>query len=122
MTELEIGYGQMKVLRALWEVKRATAQELTDILGKNEPIKFSTVSTFLRILVKKEVIAYDVDNRTFIYYPLVKEEDIANYAVTNLIDHVFAGSKDGFVSFIVKNNYIDPEEAGKIKEMLDNEE
>ena len=122
MTELEIGYGQMKVLRALWEVNRATAQELTDILCKNEPIKFSTVSTFLRILVKKEVISYDVDNRTFIYYPLVKEEDIANYAVTNLIDHVFAGSKNGFVSFIVKNNYIDPEEARKIKEMLDNEE
>ena len=122
MTELEIGYGQMKVLRALWKEKRATAQELTDILNKNEPIKFSTVSTFLRILVKKGVVAYDVDKRTFIFYPLVKEADIANHAVMNLIDHVFAGSKEGFVSFIVKNNYIDPEELQKIEEMIDNEE
>ena len=122
MTELEIGYGQMKVLRALWKEKRATAHELTEILNKNEPIKFSTVSTFLRTLVKKGVVAYDIDKRTFIFYPLVKEEDIANHAVMNLIDHVFAGSKEGFVSFIVKNNFIEHDEFRKIKEMIDNEE
>lgn len=122
MTELEIGYGQMKVLRVLWKQKRATAHELTEILNKKEPIKFSTVSTFLRTLVKKGVVAYDIDKRTFIFYPLVKEEDIANHAVMNLIDHVFAGSKEGFVSFIVKNNFIEHDEFRKIKEMIDNEE
>ena len=122
MTELDIGIGQMKVMRALWILKRATAQELTEALSKIEPIKFSTVSTFLRILVKKGVVAYDVDKRTFIFYPLVKEKDIANHAVMNLIDHVFAGSKEGFVSFIVKNNYIEHEEIKKINEMIDNEE
>ncbi|MCE5250250.1 BlaI/MecI/CopY family transcriptional regulator [bacterium] len=122
MTELEIGSGQMKVLRALWKEKRATAQKLTEILNETEPIKFSTVSTFLRILVKKGVVAFDVDKRTYIFYPLVKEKDIANHAVMNLIDHVFAGSKEGFVSFIINNNYIEPDELKKIKAMIDNKE
>ena len=122
MTELEIGRGQMKVLRVLWKKKKATAQEITDTLNKVEPVKFSTVSTFLRILVRKGVIGFNIDKRTFIYYPVVKEEDIANHAVMDLIDHVFAGSKEGFVSFILKNKYIESGELKKIREMIDNEE
>jgi BlaI family penicillinase repressor len=118
MQKLEIGKGQMKVLRVLWERKRATAQEITDILNKAEPIKFSTVSTFLRTLVHKGVAGYDIDQRTYIYYPLVKEESIANHAVKDLIDHVFAGSMEGLVSFILKKKYISPEELAKIQEKL----
>ncbi|MHB9030631.1 MAG: BlaI/MecI/CopY family transcriptional regulator [Candidatus Latescibacterota bacterium] len=122
MQKLDIGKGQMKVLRVLWERKRATAQEITDILNKTDPIKFSTVSTFLRTLVHKGVAGYDVEQRTYIYYPLVKEDSIANHAVKDLIDHVFEGSIQGFVSFILKKKYVSPEELAKIQEMLDNEE
>ena len=64
MTDFDIGPGQMKVLRVLWEKKRVTAQEVTAILNETEPIKFSTVATFLRTLVKKGVAAYDVVDRT----------------------------------------------------------
>ncbi len=68
MPRLEVGKGQMKVLRVLWEKKRATAQDITDILNRTEPIKFSTVYTFLRLMVKNGVVGYDVDQRTYIYY------------------------------------------------------
>lgn len=122
MQKLEIGKGQMKVLRVLWERKRATAQEITDILNKTEPIKFSTVSTFLRTLVHKGVAGYDIEQRTYTYYPLVKEESIANHAVKDLIDHVFAGSMEGLVSFILNKKYISPEELAKIQEKLDKKE
>jgi BlaI family transcriptional regulator, penicillinase repressor len=122
MQKLDIGKGQMKVLRVLWERKRATAQEFTEILNRTEPIKFSTVSTFLRTLVHKGVAGYDVEQRTYIYYPLVKEESIANHAVKDLIDHVFEGSMEGLVSFILKKKYISPEELAKIQEKLDKKE
>lgn len=122
MQKMEIGKGQMKVLRVLWDRKRATAQEITDILNETEPIKFSTVSTFLRTLVQKGVAGYDVQQRTYIYYPLVKEESIANHAVRDLIDHIFEGSIPGFVSFILKKKIVSPEELAKIQEMLDDKE
>lgn len=122
MQKLEIGKGQMKVLRVLWDRQRATAQEITDILNRTEPIKFSTVSTFLRTLVHKGVVGYDVAQRTYIYYPKAKEESIATHAVKDLIDHVFAGSMEGLVSFILKKKYISPEELAKIQEKLDTKE
>jgi BlaI family penicillinase repressor len=118
MTTYDIGTGQMKVLRVLWEKKRATAVEIADILNVSEPIKFSTVSTFLRTLVKKGVVGYDVDQRTFIYYPLVKEDAIAGHAVKNLVDHVFAGSMRGFMSFILSGENLSPDEIVEIRSML----
>ncbi len=118
MTTYDIGTGQMKVLRVLWEKKRATAQEITDILNASEPVKFSTVSTFLRTLVKKGVIGYDVDQRTFIYYPLVEEETIARHAVNNLVNHVFSGSLRGFMSFIIKGKDLSPDDIDDIRNLL----
>ena len=122
MPRLEIGKGQMKVLRVLWAQKRATAQEVTDILNQTEPAKFSTVCTFLRLLVRNGVAGYDVEKRTYIYYPLVKEDSIATHAVKGLIDHVFSGSLEGFVSFMLRKKLISPEELTKAQETLDNEE
>ena len=118
MTTLEIGRGQMKVMRVLWEKKRATAQEITDILNETDPIKFSTVSTFLRTLVRKEAIAYDIEKRTFIYYPLINEEHVANHALQDLIDHIFAGSIEGFASFVIKNKYIPQDELNKVWKLI----
>ena len=122
MPRLEVGKGQMKVLRVLWERKRETAQEITDILNRTEPVKFSTVYTFLRLMVKNGVVGYDVDQRTYIYYPLVEEERIATSAVNGLVDHIFDGSMAGFVSFMLKNRYISPDDIAKAREMLDKEE
>lgn len=119
MSELELGKGQMKVMRVLWKKKRATAQEITDILNESEPTKHSTVQTFLRILVKKGAAAYDVDKRTHIFYPLVEETQIKKYALQDFIDHVFAGSAGVMVSYLVQNQYITSSELKKIYKLFD---
>ena len=76
MTEYEIGSGQMKVMRVLWKKNRATAQEIIDELNKDEIVRRSTVQTFLRVLVKKGIIDYDTEDRTFVYYPVIEKEEI----------------------------------------------
>ncbi|MBN1290344.1 MAG: BlaI/MecI/CopY family transcriptional regulator [Candidatus Latescibacteria bacterium] len=118
MPELEIGKGQMKVLRILWDKKRATVQEIIDILNETERVKPTTVWTFLKVLVKKGIVGYDVEKRTYIYYPLVEEPCVANHAVKNLINHMFSGSRESFATFIIKNRYISPEEVEQIKNLL----
>ena len=111
----------MRVMRVRWEKKRATAQEFTDELNKSKSTKFSTVSTFLQALVRKGAVGYDIDNRTYIYYPLIGEK-VAQNVVNGLIDHIFIVSMEGFVSFIIKNKYISSDNLEKIKKLIDKEE
>ncbi|MBN1290446.1 MAG: BlaI/MecI/CopY family transcriptional regulator [Candidatus Latescibacteria bacterium] len=122
MTEFEIGSGQMKVLRILWRKKRATAQDIIDELNEYEIVRRSTVQTFLRVLVKKGIIDYDTEDRTFVYYPLIEEEEIAKHAFQGFVDHVFNGSMEGFLSFFAKNRYIPPEKSEKLRRLLENGE
>ncbi|MCE5249851.1 BlaI/MecI/CopY family transcriptional regulator [bacterium] len=122
MTEYELGSGQMKVMRILWDKQKATAQDIIDEMNREEPTKRSTVQTFLRTLVRKGLADYSVDERTFIYYPIVGEKDIAHHAFQNFVEHVFDGSMEGFVSFFVKNNYVPQEKMEKIRRMLEDKE
>jgi len=80
------------------------------------------VWTFLRILVKKGLAGYDVEGRTYVYYPLVEEDSAANHAVKDLIDHMFAGSRESFASFILKNRYIDPDEIDNLRRRIRDDE
>nr|WP_321268664.1 BlaI/MecI/CopY family transcriptional regulator [uncultured Sulfurimonas sp.] len=122
MTEYEIGSGQMKVLRILWRKKRATAQDIIDELNEHEVIRRSTVQTFLRVLVKKGIIGYDTEDRTFVYYPLIEKGEIAKHAFQGFVDHVFNGSMEGFLSFFAQNRYIPPEKQEKLRRLLENGE
>lgn len=119
MPDLEFGQEQMKVMRVLWEKNRATAQEITDAINETEQIKHISVQMLLRKLVQKGAIDYDVENRTYIYYPLVNKEKAINNAMGNFVDHIFAGSKDDLVSYIIKNEYISEKKLKEIRTLLD---
>ena len=119
MKELQFGQEQMKVMRVLWEKKRATAQEITDAINEKEPMKHISVQMLLKKLVLKKAVSYDVDNRTYIYYPLVNEDNTINAAMRNFVNHIFAGSKDDLVSHIIKNEYISDKKLKEIQRLLE---
>ena len=122
MTDLELGKGQMKVMRVLWEKRHVTAQEIIDKLNETEPVKRSTVQTFLRTLERKGVIKHDLDGRTFIYYPVETKEKVTRLAFQSFINHIFEGSMEGLVSYIIKNENISSEELKKIIKFVDKKE
>lgn len=122
MTDLELGKGQMKVMRVLWEKRHATAQKIIDKLNETEPVKRSTVQTFLRTLERKGVIKHDLEGRTFIYYPVETKEKVTRLAFQSFINHIFEGSMEGLVSYIIKNENISSEELKKIIKFVDEKE
>lgn len=122
MTELQMGKVQLRIMRFLWEKKKATAREITDALDEIEPIAHSTVQTLLRILEQKEVVRHSVDNRTFIFYPTVKDDKVINNATKDFLDSVFSGSASSLVSYLVKNSYLSKGELNEISEMLNKRE
>jgi BlaI family transcriptional regulator, penicillinase repressor len=119
MKELPLGRVQMRIMQILWKKQRATAQEITDAISEIEPIKHSTVQTFLRILVKKKIVAFEVDKRTFVYFPLADSDEVTRDAFHNFVNTTFSGSLEGMMSYIVKKVDIPAEQLKKIKKLLD---
>lgn len=108
---------QLRIMQVLWQQKRASAREITDALNKLEPIAHSTVQTLLRRLELRGAVAHDVDNITFMYYPLVKNKNVVKNSVQDIIDRLFGGSAHGMVSYLVSNRYVTPEELKDLTEL-----
>ena len=75
---VRLGRVQLRIMQVLWEKRRATAKEITDALNADEPTTHSTVQTLLRGLEAKQAIGHQVEGRTFIFFPLIKEGQIAS--------------------------------------------
>ncbi|MFC1490329.1 BlaI/MecI/CopY family transcriptional regulator [Candidatus Latescibacterota bacterium] len=122
MTDYSLGQVQLKIMHVLWKMKRANAREITDTMNEIEPIAHSTVQTLLRTLEKKGAIDHEIDDRTFIFFPLVKNEEVVEEELGTFIDKLFAGSTGSMVSYLVKNQYISSDELKKISELFNEED
>ncbi len=122
MTDYDLGPGQIRVLRILWQKKRATTNEMIDILNEEDVVKRSTVQTFLRALVRKGLVGYDVDGRTFEFYPLVSEKEIKHHAFRGFLEHIFEGSMEGLVSYMIDDEELSENEMDVIKKLVDDQE
>jgi len=114
-----MGQVQLRIMRLLWQMKRATARELTEALNKSEQIAHSTVQTLLRQLEAKGSVAHEKQQRTFYFYPLVKEEKVKKSAASELIQNVFGGNVGGLVSYLLENEKISSDELAEIRKLID---
>lgn len=118
MKEMGFGRVQMRIMQVLWKKRRASAREITDTLNEFEPIAHSTVQTLLRTLEQKGAATHDMEERTFIFRPLVRNDRVIKGALKEFIDRVFNGSAEGLVSYLVKHECVSPEEMKSISDLF----
>ena len=119
MASVRLGRVQHQIMKVLWKRKRATAREITEALaGQGAPVH-STVQTLLRKLEAKGAVGHQVNDRTFIFFPLVTETDAARFALRDVIGRVFNGSPSGMVAYLVKHEKLTRKELDAIKKAIE---
>ncbi len=107
---MQLGRVQLQIMQVLWDRGRASARDITDALNELEPIAHSTVQTLLRKLEAKGAVSHEVEDRTFVFFPLVKEENVKRKATRDLLERVFGGSASDLVAYLLKNEKLDRNE------------
>ena len=107
-------------MQVLWELKEATVKEIIEKLPNPKPA-YNTVSTIIRILETKNIVAHKTKGRGFIYYPLVEKTDYSNQRLHKLVDGYFGGSFKSMVSFFVKKNDVDMNDLESILKSINDE-
>ena len=118
MTATQLGRVQLLIMQVLWDRERATAREITDAISKNEPIAHSTVQTLLRGLEEKSAVDHEAQGRTFIFFPLVKEEEFKNSATRNLVERVFGGNAATLMAHLLNDKKVSREELDEIRKLI----
>jgi BlaI family transcriptional regulator, penicillinase repressor len=119
MAAPRLGRVQLKIMQVLWQRGQASARDITEALARTEPIAHSTVQTLLRKLEAKGAVAHDVEDRTFVFRPLTKEDNVRRGAVRDLVDRVFDCSAAELVSYLLENERVPPDELDRIRKLID---
>jgi len=118
MAATQLGRVQLLIMQVLWDKGRATAREITDTINLAEPIAHSTVQTLLRGLEEKGAASHEMEGRTFVFFPLVKEHEFKQSATRELVERVFGGSVGTLVTHLLKNESVSREEIDEIRKLI----
>ena len=119
MANIRFGRMQHQIMQVLWTRKRASARDITDALNKEEEVAHSTVQTLLRKLEAKGAVGHEVEERTFVFFPLVEERKAVRSATRELVDRVFGGSISGLMAHLLEHEKIAKGELEQIKKLID---
>lgn len=116
---MKLGRVQLRIMRVLWNRGEATAREVTDEMGAQEPIAHSTVQTLLRQLEAKGAVGHERKERTFVFRPLIQEDAVSRSSLRDVLDRVFQGSVVGLVSHLLENEDVSREELERLRRLID---
>ena len=121
MSETQLGRMQTRIMQVLWDLGRANAREITDALNAEEAVAHSTVQTLLRQLEAKGAIGHEATGRTFVFFPLLKEDKVKRTATRDLLERVFGGNVGSLVAHLLKHERLSRNELDELKRLIDDE-
>ncbi len=93
---------ELQIMKIIWKKGQATVRDIYQTLLKGEQIAYTTVATILKNMERKGIVGHEVVGRTYVYKPLITEEEVSQSMLRDLLDRLFDGSTEMLLSTLVK--------------------
>ncbi len=114
----ELTKAEEQVMQILWKIKKGFVNDILEHLPDPKPA-YNTISTIVRILVKKGFAGYTAYGKSHEYYPLIAKKDYTRSFLNGLLSGYFSNSHKQLVSFFSKENNLSLEELEEIRAIMD---
>ena len=103
-----------EIMLILWKLGESTIRDVMTELNQPET-PYTTVSTVVRVLEKKEFVGHKAVGTTYLYYPLVPKKEYLRGYLTGIVSSYFDGSFSRMAAFFARENDLD---MGELHELL----
>jgi predicted transcriptional regulator len=114
----ELTKAELQVMHHIWELKKGFLKDIVEAFPEPRPA-YTTISTVIRVLVKKGFVAYRSYGKVHEYYAKISSQSFFRTHVNSLIKDHFDGSVVSFASFFTGNDALDLGELEEIKQLID---
>ncbi|MBE0639963.1 MAG: BlaI/MecI/CopY family transcriptional regulator [Bacteroidales bacterium] len=114
----ELTKAEEQVMQILWKIKKGFVNDILEHLPDPRPA-YNTVSTIVRILVKKGFVSYTAYGKSHEYFPLITKKEYTRAYLDGFLSSYFSNSYQQLVSFFSKENNLSLSELEEIREMMD---
>jgi BlaI family transcriptional regulator, penicillinase repressor len=108
---------ELDVMAVLWRLGSGTVSQVRDELA--DPLAYNTVLTVLRTLEAKSHVRHADEGKAHRYFPTVAREQAGRSGVQRLVDKVFAGSAEAFLSHLVSDSRLSRAKLARLRTLID---
>lgn len=106
-----------KIMKILWKIEKGFINDILEKFPDPKP-PYNSVSTIVRVLVKKEIVSYKKYGNTYEYFPLISKEVYKKSQMGKLIKDYYNNSLKQVVNFFSENKDLDMNEVDEVMKML----
>lgn len=107
-----------RIMKILWKIEKGFINDILEHFPEPKP-PYNSVSTIVRVLVKKEIVSFKKYGNTYEYFPLISKEDYRKSQMGRLLKDYYNNSLKQVVNFFSENKDIDIDEVNEVMQMLD---
>jgi len=107
------------VMRVLWALGGATANEVVDELASEMHWKPRTVKTLITRLVQKGAIKFSKEGRMYRYYPAAREAECVRMERKSFVKRVYGGTAKPMLAAFIEDAELSSEEIEELRQMLE---
>ena len=111
---------ETEILRLVWQLEKATVQEVCEKLPAKRKITYATVQTLLRRLEKKGYLKHAVNGKAHVFSAAVKQEHVVKRSVGDFLDRLFGGDPVPLVQYLAEHGKISADDIENLKQLVDN--
>ena len=115
----KVSPSETEILRLVWQLEKATVQEVCDKLPARRKIAYATVQTLLRRLEKKGYLKHHVRGKAHVFVPAVRSEVVIRRSVSDFLDRLFGGDPVPLVQYLAEHRKIDAQDIEKLKQITE---
>jgi len=107
-----------RIMQILWEMEKGFIKDILEHFPDPKP-PYNTVSTIVRVLVKKELVSYKSYGGSYQYYPLISKEEYKSDQLGKLVKNYFGNSLKQVVHNLSESKNLDIQEVDEVMKMLE---
>lgn len=107
-----------QLMKYLWKLEKAFLKDIVNAYPEPKPA-YTTISTVIRTLVKKKVVAFNTYGKINEYYPLISKEEYFKTHIKKIVQQFFNGSTSKFASFFTQDEALNVQELEEIKTLIE---
>lgn len=108
---------ETEILRLVWQLGKATVQEVCDKLPSRRKIAYATVQTLLRRLEKKGYLKHSNRGKAHVFSAAVKKENVVKRSVGDFLDRLFGGDPIPLMQYLAEHGKISADDIERLKKL-----
>lgn len=105
ITHKELTRAELEIMQIIWKKEKVFLSDIINEIPEPRPA-YTTVSTVVRTLVRKNFVVYKQYGKIHRYYPVISKEEYTKGVMKVIKKNFFDGSFSNMISFFAKKEKI----------------